>query len=185
MNQDRYTLCKVIIMGGQVLAFLIKNKIPFWFSAFASLMALLSAYGAEHFFGLKPCELCHYQRYAFLLLLAVSVVCLSGGFVKNPLKRFWALVLLAILFAGNGGIATFQVLVEQKVIPAPKVCRIKKATTLEELRAQIEAGPPVSCDKVAWSLWGLSMAGYGALYNFMMVFYLMVCLYYSPRKVKR
>ena len=37
------------------------------------------------------------------------------------------------------------------------------AQTVEELRAQLLAAPVVPCDEVAWSLFGVSMAGYNAV----------------------
>lgn len=161
---------------------LFKNKLPFWFAALASFGALVTAYGSEYFFGLRPCELCYYQRYAFFIILFFSLALALWAGTKTHRKRFLGLLLLSLLFAGNASIAGYQVLVEKKIIPAPKVCRAKKATTLEELRAQLEKGPPVSCDKVAWSLFGISMAGYGVLYNLAFVLYLLICLQYGPRR---
>lgn len=161
---------------------LFENKLPFWFAVLAAFGALLIAYVSEHFFGLKPCELCYYQRYAFFAILFFALLLALWAGTKTYQKRFLGLLLLSFLFAGNAGIAGYQVLVEKKIIPAPKVCRAKKAATLEELRAQLEKGPPVSCDKVAWSLFGISMAGYGVLYNLAFMIYLLICLQDSRRR---
>lgn len=161
---------------------LFEKKLPFCFTALASFGALVTAYGSEHFLGLKPCELCYYQRYAFFVILFVALLFALWAGARTYQKRFFGLLLLSLLFAGNGGIAGYQVLVEKKIIPAPKVCRAKKAKTLEELRAQLEKGPPVSCDKVTWSLFGISMAGYGVLYNLAFVLYLLTCLEYGRRR---
>jgi disulfide bond formation protein DsbB len=35
--------------------------------------------------------------------------------------------------------------------------------TIEELRRQLEATPVVRCDEPAWTLFGISMAGYNVL----------------------
>jgi disulfide bond formation protein DsbB len=37
------------------------------------------------------------------------------------------------------------------------------ATSLEALRAQVMAAPVTRCDEVAWSLFGVSMAGYNVV----------------------
>ena len=65
----------------------------------------------------------------------------------------------------GAGIAVFHVGVEQQWWPGTAECGgIDGANlSLEQLKAQILAAPVVRCDEVAWSLFGISMAGYNIL----------------------
>jgi disulfide bond formation protein DsbB len=162
--------------------FFLRNRLPFLFSALGAFGALALAYGAEYGFDLKPCELCHYQRIVFYVILASACFFLLWAPPSALKKRTAGLLVLAFLFAGNMSLAGYQVLVEQKIVEAPKVCRASKANTLDELRAQLEKGPPVSCDKIAWSLFGISMAGFGGLYNLGFLAYLILSLQFVCRQ---
>lgn len=161
------------------------GKRPFLISAAGALAALVFAYGAEYGFGIKPCELCHYQRLAFGIIFFCALLPTLGDFWRPPARRRLALRILAFLFAATMALAGYQVLVEQKMVTAPKVCRARKAQTLEELRGQLEKGPPAACDHVSWSFLGVSMAGYGALFSFGFVFYLLLAAAPSPFPLKR
>ena len=166
---------------------LLHKRRPFLLATLAAAGALVVAYSAEYGFGVKPCELCRYQRAAFCIILLFSLFFMFWPPIQVLKKKALALVMLMCLFAGNMGLAGYQVLVEQKIVEAPKVCRVNKATTLEELRAQLEKSPPVSCDKVGWSLLGISMAGYNGLYNliFVIYFFLNLCTVRSQIRHER
>ncbi len=164
--------------------FIFQNKLPFLIVACGALIALATAYGAEFIFGLRPCELCYYQRYFFYALFLLSSLFFVWIIPAHDKKWIVSIIILAGLTLGNAGLATYQVLVEQKIVPAPKVCRAKKAATLEELRASLEKGPPVSCAEIPWELFGVSMAGYGILYNLTFFVYLLLCLQ-RRLKIKR
>jgi len=111
---------------------------------FASLTALGLALVAEYGFALLPCPLCLYQRlpYAAAALLALPML---GVRLSRRLRGLLlALCGLAFLVGCSGGIGG--------------------AKTVEDLIAQLNR--PISipaCDQVAWSLFGVSMAGYNLL----------------------
>jgi disulfide bond formation protein DsbB len=64
----------------------------------------------------------------------------------------------------GGGIAAFHVGVEQHWWTGTPGCGVPATSnSIEEMRAQIMAAPVVRCDQVAWSLFGISMAGYNIL----------------------
>lgn len=145
-------------------------------AALSAFAALVAAYGAEYGFNLRPCILCFYQRYVFYVILAVALfLFLKASSLSSP-KRLGGLGLLVALFVGNTGIATYQVLVEQHIVAAPKVCRAGRADTLEGLRKQIKQEAPVPCDKVPWSLFGISIAGFSLLYSLCWALFLAACL---------
>jgi len=133
----------------------------------ASVTALGSALTSQYVGGLAPCVLCLYQRAVY-----VAVIMISGaglGLVFSPFPRIdWARGLIAlcglVLLIG-AGIAAFHVGVEQHWWVGTSSCGAGAGTakTVEELRAQLMAAPVTRCDQVAWSLFGISMAGYNVI----------------------
>jgi len=85
---------------------------------------------------------------------------------------------LCAIFAGafgylaNAGIGTYQVMIEKGILAAPSMCKKavlgSKGLSLEQLTEQIMNNPIVSCDEVAWSLFGISFAGYSVMYSLLM-----------------
>ena len=91
----------------------------------------------------------------------------------GPTGRSWRpawlraiLLLAALAFAVDAGIAAFHVGVEQGWWQGTAECGSTLDLTLspEELKNQLMNQPLVRCDEVTWSLFGISMAGYNFLY---------------------
>ena len=131
----------------------------------ASLGALAGAFVAETVFDLAPCPLCIYQRWPYVataLFAALAVVTAARG-------RWPALLvgLASLVFAGEAALAFYHVGVEQGWFEGLAACAGAGETpaTLEALRAQLlEGPPPPRCDEPAWTLFGVSMAGYNVIY---------------------
>ena len=128
----------------------------------ASLGALAAAYTAQYGFGLDPCVLCLYQRvpYAVVVLLA------SGAMVlRHDLWRRLAVGLSGAALLAGAGIAAYHVGVEQHWWAGTAACGgvLTDVLTVDQLRAQLAAKPPASCDRPAWTLFGVSMAGYNGV----------------------
>ena len=122
----------------------------------ASLGALGTAFAAEVAFGLEPCRLCLYQRvpYAAAAILAI----LMFGLPRRHLAA--AVALTAGVFLAGAGIAFHHVGVEQNWWESAAACggALALPATTEELLAGLSPEPP--CDQPAWTLFGVSMAGY-------------------------
>ena len=130
----------------------------------ASIASLLGAYGSQIFGGLHPCVLCLYQRipYAFVIALGLVIFILEAR-GRGGLTR-WAMILAGAAFLAGGGIAIFQVGVEQQWWQGTESCvGASGANTLAELKAQIMVSPVTRCDEIPWSLFGISMAGYNVV----------------------
>ncbi len=127
-----------------------------------SVIALGGAFIGQYGFDLHPCVLCIYQRWPHGVVIAL---CLLAFVVKAPGVRTGLLALTGLAIAVGAGIAAFHVGVEQGWWEGTSSCAaaIGGATSLKELEAQIMAAPLVRCDEVAWSLFGISMAGYNFL----------------------
>ena len=133
----------------------------------ASVTALGSALASQYVGGLAPCVLCLYQRAVYAAVIMISGAGLGLAF--SPVPRIdWMRGLIALcgltLLIG-AGIAAFHVGVEQHWCAGTDSCGSTTggAQTVEELRAQLMAAPITRCDEVAWSLFGISMAGYNVI----------------------
>ena len=119
--------------------------------------ALLSQYWG----GLRPCELCLYQRWPWYAVVALALVVLlvDGGRAAATVFAVSAL----LLFAG-AGLAFYHVGVEQHWFAGPSSCSgAAAANSVEALKAQIMGTAPVRCDEITWSLFGISMAGWNLI----------------------
>ena len=128
----------------------------------ASAAALSAAFIGQYVFGLPPCDLCIYQRYPYLITIAL---CLFTLMPTIQPYAFWTFIIITLLLLINSSIGAYHVGVEQNWWTGPEGCTGPSGTpdTLEELRAQIAATPIFRCDEVAFSLFGISMAGYNVL----------------------
>lgn len=138
-----------------------------WLPLFLTLtafIALSSGFVAEYFFKLRPCSLCLFQQYTFLAILIIGCLSIFLPFLKEFPRK--ASFLLALLYILNASIALYQVAVEHQWVDPPSQCQHKKlsGTSIEEMREQLLNTETIRCDQVQWSLFGISMAGYSALY---------------------
>lgn len=127
------------------------------FVAGASALILAVAYTSQYGFGLKPCILCLYQRVPYWIAIALGLAAL----------RYPKLLALApFVFLGGAVIAGFHVGVEHKWWAGLPSCGgqiLPTGVSLEDLRAAINNQAIIRCDKPAWEMFGISMAGYNFL----------------------
>ncbi len=136
--------------------------------ALASIAALGSAYTFQYF-GYEPCTLCYYQRYPYMAVILMSG---AGWMLSRDGSAHVRLVLLlvaasiAALFL-DAGIAGFHVGVEQKWWEGLSTCGGGSGGgsdgSIEDLLQQMQGIRLVRCDEAAWTLFGISMAGYNML----------------------
>lgn len=122
---------------------------------------LLGALAFQYIGGLAPCALCLDQRYAHGAALALG---LAGLIVRG--RAGWVLISLAgVAMLVSAGIGFFHVGVEQKWWEGPTGCSGGSLAGLSPAEAakRLLETPVVRCDAVAWSLLGISMAGWNAI----------------------
>jgi disulfide bond formation protein DsbB len=143
----------------------------------ASTIVLGAALLSQYWGGLAPCELCLLQRRPWEAAIAISLVALLVG--SRPALP-WVALALAIVFATGAVFAFYHVGVEQHWFAGPSACTASGAgaMTLEEMKRQILGTAPVLCDRVQWSLFGVSLAGWNLLASFVMA---AVCLVVAVR----
>lgn len=129
------------------------------------VVSLGAALGSQYLGGLQPCPLCIYQRYPYVVVIALGA--LLALFHRQRRLAVLIAALGAIALFVDAGIAAFHVGVEQHWWEGLKACEgtIDPSTmTVEELAEALKQAPNVPCDKPAWTLFGISMAGYNFLY---------------------
>lgn len=129
-----------------------------------SLAALAAVLIAEYGFGLLPCPLCLYQRIPYCVVAALALLGMVSRLGAGQAALLLGLCGLAFLV--GGGLALFHVGVEQHWWAGPASCSAGAggARNVEDLLAQLSKPVKIpSCDQVAWSLFGVSMAGYNLL----------------------
>lgn len=144
------------------------------------LLALGSAgvLGAAFFFqfvlGYQPCILCIYQRWPYAAVIVFGAAAYATR--QWPGAADALLVAAGLALLANAGIASFHVGVEQHLWAGTESCGggALSGDNLDALRAQLLAAPVVRCDEVAWTLFGISMAGYNVLLSCAMSCYAFV-----------
>jgi disulfide bond formation protein DsbB len=133
----------------------------------ASVAVLGTALLSQYWGGLAPCELCLLQRWPWTAAIVISLVSILVG--SRPAMP-WVALLLAAVFVVGSGLALYHVGVEKHWFAGPEACTgaPTAADTVDALKARILGQMPVRCDEPAWSLWGISMAGWNLLASLIM-----------------
>lgn len=128
-------------------------------AAFGSTALLIGAFGFQYIGGLWPCTLCLWQRWPH------AVAVLAGALGLALPQRIWP-ILGMIAALTTASIAAFHVGVEQTWWEGLATCTADTmgSVSVEDLlNTNVTVGAPVRCDAIAWTLFGISMAGWNAL----------------------
>lgn len=127
----------------------------------AGSAALLAGALGFQALGYAPCELCLLQRWPHVVaVIAAGLVILTGR-----LRVFATLGLIAAL--STMGLGIFHAGVELGLWEGFTSCSVGAGSMTglspAEVMARLQAAPLIRCDQVAWSLFGISMAGWNAI----------------------
>ena len=124
-----------------------------------ALALLLGALGFQYIAHLAPCEMCHWQRWPYI---AAAVIGLIGSFLWKKDARTLATATVALVVL-SGLIGAYQAGMQWGFLPGPEACTVDHPYVMGS-----GAPPPqVSCNVVTWSLLGLSLAAYNAIFAFL------------------
>lgn len=134
-----------------------------WLALLVPLALLAGALGSQFLGGLFPCEMCHWQRWPHY----AAVVLAALAFVPSLPQR--ALVgLAAVAIAVSGAIGVFHAGVEYHWWEGVTTCTSTIAGqggSTDDILARIMAAPITRCDVPQWTLAGVSLAGFNALFS--------------------
>ena len=116
--------------------------------------ALVSQYG----FGLHPCEMCYWQRWPHQAAIVLALL------LRRNDKAMRALTLLAaIAIAISGAIGIFHAGVEYGFWEGITTCATGSAGPVS--LDSIMNAPLIRCDTAQWTLFGVSLAGFNAIFS--------------------
>ncbi len=138
------------VKGPELTAYLLALLVP---SAL-----ILAVYVAQYGFGLAPCDMCWWQRYPHFAAIVLAI----GAFAARGTTLGGILVVLAATAIGvSGAIGAFHAGVEYGWWQGPTAC---SSTGLgNDPLASIMNAPLIRCDTPAWTLFGVSLAGFNFL----------------------
>lgn len=132
-------------------------------AAFALPAALLGgALASQYIGGLYPCEMCYWQRWphAAAMMLAVLAYAARRGAAETLF-----LVLAALAIVASGLIGVFHAGVEYGWWEGLTTCSRVGGGASGDVLKDIMASPFVRCDEPQWTLAGISLAGFNAIFS--------------------
>lgn len=134
-----------------------------WLALLLPVALLAGAWGSQLIGGLYPCEMCHWQRWPHY----AAVVLAGIGLVQPGLRRPMV-VLAALAIAISGAIGVAHAGVEYHWWQGFTACTSTVAASggsAADRLAAIMKAPMVRCDQAQWTLFGISLAGFNAIFS--------------------
>lgn len=129
--------------------------------ALAVPLALLAgALGSQYLGGLYPCEMCHWQRWPHYAAVPVALLAIL---LRNQTAGRPLLWLAALLIFISGAIGVFHAGVEYGWWEG--ITRCANLANSGDFFEDIMATPVIGCDRPQWTLAGLSLAGFNAIFS--------------------
>jgi disulfide bond formation protein DsbB len=141
------------------------NAIP-WIVLAASVATLAGAYYFQYALGYAPCHLCLQERIPYIFAVGAALI---AGILSREANLGIAPVvfigLCALAFAIGAGLSAYHAGVEYKWWPGPSTCTGGfLSSSLGDLQTELQTGMRApQCDKAAWTLFGVSLAGFNML----------------------
>ncbi|BAK67841.1 MULTISPECIES: disulfide bond formation protein B [Sphingobium] len=141
------------------------------FLSFARFVAIMLPFGllvgalvSQYVGGLFPCEMCMWQRWPHLLAIAAAMAAI--GLRRNPFGSGVFTLLAALFIATSGLIGVYHAGVEYGLWEGVTTCStMARPTPGQSMLDSIMEARLVRCDVAPWSLFGISLAGYNALFS--------------------
>jgi disulfide bond formation protein DsbB len=120
---------------------------------------LAGALGSQYLGGLFPCEMCHWQRWPHYAAVGLAALAFLVTPAAKPLT-----ILAGIAILISGAIGVFHAGVEYGFWEGLTRCASTGGGS-GDILADIMATPMIRCDEVQWSLFGISLAGWNAIFS--------------------
>ena len=141
------------------------QKYWFYVVGLFSVVALTSAFIAEFYFNLAPCEMCLKQREPYyIIILGFTLIT-----ILKWLDRIWFYLGVQLISIYGLFYSIWHVGIENKLLSGPAGCSdgLNITNNASDLKEQILSKPVINCEDVAWSIFGLSAATINSLLLFL------------------
>ena len=151
------------------------QKYWFYLVTLFSVGALTSAFIAELYFNLAPCEMCLKQREPYYVIVL--------GFILITIlrwqERIWFYLGIQLISIYGLFYSVWHVGIENKLLSGPAGCasELNSTNNISSLKEQILSTPIINCEDVAWSIFGLSAATINSLLLFLIFILNAIYLY--------
>jgi disulfide bond formation protein DsbB len=135
------------------------GKLARGIALFTPLALLGGAYLSQYGFGLVPCEMCWWQRYAHFAAIPFA----AAAFLTP--RSGWLTALAALAIAVSAAIGLFHAGVEYHWWQGLTRCTSTVASGAADPLDAIMNAPIVRCDAAQWTLAGISLAGWNFLFS--------------------
>ena len=141
------------------------QKYWFYLVTLFGVVALASAFIAEFYFNLAPCEMCLKQREPYYIII-------TGFTLITILKwqdRIWFYLGVQLISIYGLFYSIWHVGIENKLLSGPAGCSdgLNITNNASDLKEQILSKPVINCEDVAWSIFGLSAATINSMLLFL------------------
>ena len=120
--------------------------------------ALLGGALAFQYLGhLAPCEMCLWQRWPHVAALGIGLLAWARS------NNRFAVAVAAVCLLVGAGLGFFHAGVEYHWWTGPQACTAPALASGTSFVAAALAAPLIRCDAAAWTMFGISMAGYNGL----------------------
>ena len=136
-----------------------------WVALLLPAGLMTGALGSQFIGGLYPCEMCHWQRWPHYTAI---ILALLAFVLPNRGVRHAAVLLAALAIAASGAIGVFHAGVEYhwwEGITACSTTVTGGGGSAADLLDRIMKAPVIRCDVAQWTLLGVSLAGFNALFS--------------------
>jgi disulfide bond formation protein DsbB len=126
------------------------------------LALMAGALGSQYLGGLVPCEMCMWQRWPHYaaIIAAVLAILLRRTALSLPLT-----ILAGLLILTSGGIGAYHAGVEYGWWPGPQHCTGAPQGRGADFMKSLLTQPLIRCDVPQWTLFGISLAGFNAIFS--------------------
>lgn len=136
------------------------RRLAQWLALLVPLGLMAGALGSQYVGGLYPCEMCMWQRWPHYAAIVVAL----ASFALRPART--ALIwLAALLIAVSGAIGAFHAGVEYGWWEGLTRCATSFGAGGGVTLDSIMNAPLIRCDVAPWSLFGISLAGWNAIFS--------------------
>jgi disulfide bond formation protein DsbB len=124
------------------------------------LTLLIGAYISQYGFGLYPCEMCWWQRYAHFAALLLGLVA-----ILRPIDETIVTSIAGGAIAVAGLIGGWHAGIEYNWWEGLTHCSTMIAAGSADPLEAIMNAPTTRCDEAPWALLGISLAGWNFLFS--------------------